>query len=353
MKPLPVVFRPLAGETLHSWLNRAAAVYRMSLDQLLAPSLTHLHSLMLDFDFGTLQTLATLTRTTPDFLFAHTLSSWRAEERLQWLTIWQTEPNWMFPHCEFRFQLTTNYCESCLLDDAATTGVEFFRLNWLLAPQTICPRHLTFLRETCRCCNRQVQPRHWHSRTKFILACASTGKPLAQKPNEHRDIPEQARRCLASFEQSVFAAIQGQTPVGAWFAAQSAPDILRVVRDLLWVLTRAVGSDFYIQHSFEGSYFRPHYRWERPPKAKPWLGDLRIRDRRSVLATLVQLVDAGVNRKILHDSRRLLLPGIRDLDRLLALEDQRKLRQKLGRWHAGFHSLASNLLAGLESTRLR
>ena len=155
------------------------------------------------------------------------------------------------------------------------------------------------------------------------------------------------------FEQSVLAAIQGQTPVGAWFAGQSAPDILRVVRDLLWVLTRAVGSDFYIQHSFEGSYFRPHYRWERPPKAKPWLGDLRIRDRRSVLATLVQLVDAGVNRKILHDSRRLLLPGIRDLDRLLALEDQRKLWQKLGRWHAGFHSLASNLLAGLESTRLR
>jgi len=82
-------------------------------------------------------------------------------------------------------------------------------------------------------------------------------------------------------------------------------------------------------------------------------GDLRIRDRRSVLATLAQLVDSGVNRKILHDSRRLLLPGIRDLYRLLALEDQRKLRQKLGHWHAGFRSLASNLLAGLESTRLR
>jgi TniQ len=83
MKPLPVVFRPLAGETLHSWLNRAAAVYRMSLDQLLAPSLTHLHRLMLEFDFGTLQTLATLTRSTPDFLFAHTVSSWGADERLQ------------------------------------------------------------------------------------------------------------------------------------------------------------------------------------------------------------------------------------------------------------------------------
>ena len=100
---------------------------------------------------------------------AGTVSSWLAEERLQWLTIWQTEPNWMFPRGEFRFQLTTNYCEACLLEDAATTGVEFLRLNWLLAPQTICPRHLTFLREMCRCCNREVQPRHWRSKTKFIL----------------------------------------------------------------------------------------------------------------------------------------------------------------------------------------
>jgi hypothetical protein len=123
--------------------------------------------------------------------------------------------------------------------------------------------------------------------------------------------------------------------------------------DLLWLLTRAVGNDSYIQHCLEGSHFRPHCRWERPPKAKPWLGDLRIRDRRSVLATLVLLLDFGVDRKTLHDSRRLLLPRIRTLDHLLALEDQLELRQKLGRWHAGFRSPASNLLAGLESTRLR
>jgi hypothetical protein len=98
---------------------------------------------MLACNFTILQTLATLTRTTPDFLLAHTVASWTSQERLQWLTIWQTEPSWMLPHYEFRFQLTTNYCESCLLEDAYTTGIEFFRLHWLLAPQTICPRHLT------------------------------------------------------------------------------------------------------------------------------------------------------------------------------------------------------------------
>ena len=111
----------------------------------------------------------------------------------------------------------------------------------------------------------------------------------------------------------MLAAIQGRTTKEICFAGQPAPDILPVVCDLLWLLARAVGSDFYIQHSFEGSYFRPHYRWERPPKDKPWLDDLRIRDRRSVLATLAQLVDSGLNRKIFHDSRRLLLPGIRHL----------------------------------------
>ena len=114
MKPLPVVLRPLTEETLHSWLSRVAAVYRMSLDQLLEPSLSHLHSLMLEVDSSTLQFLANLNRTTPDFLSRHTVRSWTTEERLQWLTIWQTEPSWMFPHCEFRFQLT-NYCEACLL----------------------------------------------------------------------------------------------------------------------------------------------------------------------------------------------------------------------------------------------
>ncbi len=217
----------------------------------------------------------------------------------------------MLPHYEFRFQLTTNYCESCLLEDANTIGIEFFRLHWLLAPQTICPRHLTFLRETCRCCNRHLQPRHWRSKTKFVLACAWTKKPLAQEPREHRDRPEQVRRCLASFEESLLAAIRGQTTDGTWFGGQSAPDILRVICDLLWLLTRAVGNDSYIQHCLEGSHFRPHCRWERPPKAKPWLGDLRIHDRRSVLATLALLLDSGVNRKILHDPRRLLMPGIR------------------------------------------
>jgi len=100
----------------------------------------------------------------------------------------------------------------------------------------------------------------------------------------------------------------------------------------------------------EGSHFRPHCRWERPPKAKPWLGDLRIHDRRSVLATLALPLDTGVDRKILHDPRRLLTPRIRSLDRLLALEDQRELRQKIGLWHSAFLSLALNLLAGLQST---
>jgi hypothetical protein len=224
------------------------------------------------------------------------------------------------------------------------------RLHWLLAPQTICPRHLTFLRETCRCCNRQVQHRHWRSRTKFVLTCAWTRKPLAQEPRDHRDSPEPVRRCLASFEQSLLATIRGQTNDGTWFGGQSAPDILRVICDLLWVLTRAVGNDSYIQHCLEGSHFRPHCRWERPLKAKPWLGDLRIHDRRSVLATLALLLDSGVDRKILYDPRRLLMPRIRTLDHLLALEDHQELRQKIGLWHSAFQSLVLNLLAGLQST---
>jgi TniQ len=323
----------------------------MPLDQLVSPPLSDLHSLRLACNFTTLQTLATLTRTTPDFLLAHTVASRTSQERLQWLTIWQTEPSWMLPYYEFRFQLTTNYCESCLLEDANTTGFEFFPLHWLLAPQTICPRHLTFLSERCRCCNRHLQPRHWRSKTKFVLACAWTKKPLAQEPREHRDRPEQVHRCLASFEQSLLAAIRGQTTDGTWFGGQSAPDILRVICDLLCLLTRAVGNDSYIQHCLEGSHFRPHCRWERPPKAKPWLGDLRIHDRRSVLATLALLLDSGVNRKILHDPRRLLMPGIRTLDRLLALQDQQELRQRLDLWHPAFRSLASNLLTGLQSTR--
>ena len=47
----------------------------------------------------------------------------------------------------------------------------------------------------------------------------------------------------------------------------------------------------------------------------------------STIATLALPLDSGVNRKILHDPRRLLMPGIRTLDRLLALEDQQELRQ--------------------------
>ena len=166
MMPLPVVLRPLAE---HSWLNRAALYIECLWTSLLVLRCTDLHRLMLACNFTTLQTPATLTRTPPDFLLAHTVASWTSQERLQWLTIWQTEPSWMLPHYEFRFQLTTNYCESCLLEDANTTGFEFFRLHWLPAPQTICPSHLTFLRETFRCCNRHLQPRHWRSKRNSFL----------------------------------------------------------------------------------------------------------------------------------------------------------------------------------------
>ena len=53
---------------------------------------------------------------------------------------------------------------------------------------------------------------------------------------------------------------------------------------------------------------------------------------------LALLLDSGVNRKILHDPRRLLMPGIRTLDRLVALEDQQELRQRLDLWRPAFRS---------------
>jgi hypothetical protein len=63
----------------------------------------------------------------------------------------------------------------------------------------------------------------------------------------------------------------------------------------------------------------------------------------STIATLALPLDSGVNRKILHDPRRLLMPGIRTLDRLLALEDQQELRQRLHA-DAGLHALRRTFL---------
>jgi hypothetical protein len=60
-------------------------------------------------------------------------------------------------------------------------------------------------------------------------------------------------------------------------------------------------------------------------------------------ATLALPLDSGVNRKILHDPRRLLTPGIRTLDRLLALGDQQELRLRLHA-DAGLHALRRTFL---------
>ena len=349
MKPWPVALRPLAEETLHSWMSRVAALYRMSLQDLVDYRRSELHHVMLDFDTNTLELLASLTRTTPDFVFRYTVGSWKNDCRLQWLTIRQTEPSWMFPHHEFRFQLTTNYRESCLLEDAATTRIEFFRLQWLLAPQTICPRHLTFLRETCRCCNRQVQAQHWRSKTRFALGCAWTRRPLAQEPYEYRDIPETARRGLASFEQSLLAVIHGRNAPGVWYSKQSSEDVLQVVCDLIWLLTRHTGSNIYVHHCLGGSYFRLHYRWPREPQAKPWLGDLRIRDRRSLLATLALLLDSEEKRSIFQNPQRAPF-STRTLFQILNADDQQELRHRITLWPAAFQPVASDLLAGLSST---
>jgi len=98
--------------------------------------------------------------------------------------------------------------------------------------------------------------------------------------------------------------------------------ILQVVCDLLWLLTRAIDAEFHIHHRLESSHFRPHYRWERPPSASPWLGDLRMRDRRSVLATAaLMMLDSDLNRRHLHHPGRLFLPGMGILHRLLTQED--------------------------------
>jgi hypothetical protein len=122
MKPWPVVLRPLTEETLHSWLSHVAAVYRMSLDQLLEPSLSPLHSLMLEVDSSTLQFLANLTRTTPDFLSRHTVSSWTTEERLQWLAIWQDRAQLDVPAQRIPFSIDDE-----LLRDMSAGGCRHYR----------------------------------------------------------------------------------------------------------------------------------------------------------------------------------------------------------------------------------
>jgi len=80
---------------------------------------------------------------------------------------------------------------------------------------------------------------------------------------------------------------------------------------------------------------------------------------------MAQLVDSGLNRKILHDSRRLLLPGIRHLYRLVALKDNgtsettRSLARRIpisclespGR--LGVYSFATNAVYPLTASRNR
>jgi hypothetical protein len=225
-------------------------------------------------------------------------------------------------------------------------------LHWLLAPQTLCPRHLTFLRETCWCCNRRPDPFHWRSHTKCALACGSSRKLLAQRPREHLQTPEQARQILASFEQSLLSAIYrrriGSTD-SIWFRGHSAEHFLQIICDLLWLLTRPVG-EYHLHHCIEGSHFRPHYRWRREPKAKPWLGDLQIRSRRSVLAMVAIMLGTETDRRILQRPGWHLRTEVGGLHRFMTLEDQKELQHRIGLWQSEFRPLAAELLVGIQST---
>jgi hypothetical protein len=69
-----------------------------------------------------------------------------------------------------------------------------------------------------------------------------------------------------------------------------------------------------------------------------------MRDRRSILATVaLVMLDSDLNRRHLHHTGRMFLPGMVILHRLLTQEDQQELRQKIGLWRSAFQPLALGL----------
>jgi len=174
---LPVVLRPYPGELLYSWLARVAAVYNISIRELLTVSAS-LWDLCVMPSGELVASLCEITRLTSDVIRQLTISASGIGQA--WWNIRQIAPDVLFPNMEYEYRPSFKFCRLCLWDDSVSQRDQFIRREWMLAVPTICLVHGVPMEEVCETCQSREFPIFATSRRGFRLVYVHCRRVLAK-----------------------------------------------------------------------------------------------------------------------------------------------------------------------------
>ena len=229
----PVSFRPHRDEILYSWVARIAAVYGVSIEDLLPEKspLNTVVTLVQEADPCTLKNLAASTGLSVKALAKRTL----AGANSTWLTDWWIGYFGSDLSPTMSQTPRVQFCPQCLIGDAQT---QFLRLRWQCAAMTICREHSMPLQEECMNCRQVSWPiceRIAFQRYRFV--CRHCGSPH-KNGDDALDQPNDKIRLMARFENQLLRALANRTVDWRWIRQATPEEFVSLVTDLLSVLTR-------------------------------------------------------------------------------------------------------------------
>ena len=323
------MLRLYGGELLYSWVARIAALYRVSLCELLKFSVSH-WDLCIAPSPAVLPLLAEMTRLSSDVV--HRLTIAASGIAPSWWNIRQVTPDAFSPNMEYQYRPTFKFCRLCLWHDVVSQGNEFLRKEWMVCIPTICPIHGVPMEDHCWNCLSGEFPIVVKTSRGFRLVCSRCGRQLATSdmPKKAAMIPQM--EVLQHFESALSRALRNEGSLQFPGASVGPTFFLQTIEDLLWLLTRQrEGLDQFFVHWLNDTVVRLPRRLYRNPGARPWLGDFPIQIRRGLIAHLAALAGGSAIRH-----RLFAFPGeryvLREVLQTLCPPDAKDFERRLRAW---------------------
>jgi hypothetical protein len=289
---LPVAFRPFPGEALSSWMSRAASVYGLSMNELLAECCEwkRTDSQFMDIHLNASDrfVLECLLGCRTDQILACTITGTSPDLLPLWIN--RVSPCWNMS--EYRTVLKPGFraahCGYCLAEDLDSGGSQHVRLSWYCSVTTICPSHRIPLQQCCHNFMPVSQSCGQHEPYRVRLRCGSCAQFL-DAFLWRTDVV--ACASLANFEPALRAAISGKhvsMPTGITVPGSS---LLQFVQDMVWALMRPVqGTPHRLVHTLQRDPFRMPFGFNTPADVSHWLSFGSLPLRRCLLAIIAGLL---------------------------------------------------------------
>jgi len=282
---LPMAPRPMSDEWISSWLHRVATANTLSFGELLEsvrgghlPSLDRAMDHALPMAWRT--RLATFCRIPESWISAIDLRSHFPNRNL----IWFTHPrSFCGDPGEPSLQLSRPFCVHCGEEQKERHGRAYIRAEWPLAFRTHCPRHLSPLIDRCGSCGMITFP-SWSAGRFCCQRCRATLQPT------HTLLHSPGLSAVIRLQEIIHGGFLGRHPNLRWLGSVSGSEFLRVVFDLIDVLTHRTAqpglvlADLLVPDEFRRAY-NVGGRFQSPQfSALPWFA------RFLVLAALNQVL---------------------------------------------------------------